>query len=105
MHQRDEKRRDDRNRQQDIGNGDLIERDERHPDQIEQRGAYGDGFGDEPVESAQQEFVLLVMVEPAGPGQELASVFPHDLHRAAGPSSPLNPEGLIILRPAGDSKR
>ena len=34
MHKRDKKRRDDRERQQDIGNGDLIERDERHPDQL-----------------------------------------------------------------------
>src|ERR1035441_3331696 len=93
-----EKRRYDREREQDIGNGYDIERDERHPDQVEQRRPNGNGFSDEPVEPAQQEFPLLIMVEPAGPRQELAPVFLDDLYRARGPACPLNPEGLIILR-------
>src|ERR1700720_2021448 len=98
MHKCDEKCRYDREREQDIGNGDDIERDERHPDQVEQRCPYGNGFSDEPVEPAQQEFPLLIMVEPAGPRQELAPVFLDDLYRAGGPTGTLNPEGLVILR-------
>ena len=98
MDKRDQKGREDRQRQQDVRDGDHMERDKRHPDQIEQRRRDGNDFGPEPVQPAENEFPLLIMVEPARPGQELAPVFLHDLHRTTGPTSSLSREGQIVLR-------
>ena len=53
MRHRNRKRRDDRNGENAIRHRDIGERDERHPDDIEQRHDDADAFGAEPIEPAE----------------------------------------------------
>ena len=62
-----------RQQQQRIRDGDDLEHDKRHPDQIEQRGRDGNDFGAEPAEPAEREFALLIVVEQAPAWQEPAA--------------------------------
>jgi hypothetical protein len=79
--------------QQHVRDDDDLEGDKRHPDQIEHRRRDGDDFGPEPVQPAENEFPLLIMVEPTRTRQELPPVFLHDLHRTTGPTRSLSGEG------------
>ena len=47
------KARDDRQRQDLVGDGDVGEGDDRHPDQVEDRDDHAEAFGAEPVQPAQ----------------------------------------------------
>jgi hypothetical protein len=71
----------DRQGEQWIRDGDDLESTERHPDQIEQRRRDGNEFGPEPVQPAESEFSLLLMVEQARAWQELPPVLLRDLRR------------------------
>ena len=81
MDERHEECTEDRQGEQWIRDGDDLERNERYPDQIEQRRRDGDDFGHEPVQPAENEFPLLAMAEQAGAGQELPPVLLRDLRR------------------------
>src|SRR5260370_18330543 len=60
--------------------------------------ADGNDFGPEPVQPAESEFSLLVMVEQARAWQELPPALLRDLRRAASPARPL---GLAIPSHSG----
>ena len=98
MEQRYQEGSENRQRQQYVGDGDDLEGDKRHPDQVEHGRRDGDHFGAEPVQPAERKFALLIAIEPAHTREELAPVLLHDLHRAAGPPRPLGLEGQIVLR-------
>ena len=95
MHQRDHERGDDRQRQDLVGNGDVGEGDDRHPDQVEDRDQHAEAFGAEPVQPAQREFAALIRRQPARAGQEPPPVLLDDLEAAIGPAMALLLEGLV----------
>ncbi len=95
MHQRDDEGGDDRKRQDLVGNRDVGEGDDRHPDQVEDRDHDAEAFGPEPVQPTQREFAALIRCQPAGAGQEPPPVLLDDLEAAIGPAVALLLERFI----------
>ena len=58
-----------------IRHGDVGERDERHPEDVEQRDRDADRFGAEPIEPAEPIFALLLAGQPPAPGSKRRQCF------------------------------
>src|SRR5262245_32419725 len=86
MHDRNNEACDDRRRQNAVGYGDIEERDNRHPDDVEDGNDHADALGAEPVQPTEREFALLIAGEPARAGQEAPPVLLQNLEAAIGPA-------------------